>query len=123
MTMTMTMTIKMNQGVWKNTEDEILNVAVMKYGLNQWDRISSLLVRKSPKQCEDRWYEWQAEWSREEDEKLMHIAKLMPNQWRSIALIVGFSPTQCFERYEFLRSKENYQAADDPNPESKACTS
>ncbi len=37
-------------GVWKNSEDEILKVAVMKYGKNQWARISSLLVRKSAKQ-------------------------------------------------------------------------
>ena len=42
-------------GVWKNTEDEILKVAVMKYGKNQWARISSLLVRKTPKQCKARW--------------------------------------------------------------------
>lgn len=27
----------------------------MKYGLNQWARISSLLVRKSAKQCKARW--------------------------------------------------------------------
>lgn len=45
-------------GVWKNTEDEILKAAVMKYGKNQWARISSLLVRKTPKQCKARWYEW-----------------------------------------------------------------
>jgi pre-mRNA-splicing factor CDC5/CEF1 len=45
-------------GVWKNTEDEILKAAVMKYGINQWARISSLLVRKSAKQCKARWYEW-----------------------------------------------------------------
>jgi hypothetical protein len=45
-------------GVWKNTEDEILKAAVMKYGKNQWARISSLLVRKSAKQCKARWYEW-----------------------------------------------------------------
>lgn len=45
-------------GVWKNTEDEILKAAVMKYGLNQWARISSLLVRKSASQCKSRWYEW-----------------------------------------------------------------
>ncbi len=31
-------------GIWKNTEDEILKAAVMKYGKNQWARISSLLV-------------------------------------------------------------------------------
>ena len=29
-----------------------------RYGLNQWARISSLLVRKSAKQCKARWYEW-----------------------------------------------------------------
>jgi hypothetical protein len=41
-------------GAWKNTEDEILKAAVMKYGLNQWSRVSSLLVRKSAKQCKVR---------------------------------------------------------------------
>lgn len=45
-------------GVWKNTEDEVLKAAVSKYGKNQWARISSLLVRKTPKQCKARWYEW-----------------------------------------------------------------
>jgi hypothetical protein len=37
-------------------QDEILKAAVMKYGLNQWARISSLMVRKSAKQCKARWY-------------------------------------------------------------------
>jgi hypothetical protein len=45
-------------GVWKNTEDEVLKAAVMKYGKNQWARISSLLTRKTPKQCKARWFEW-----------------------------------------------------------------
>lgn len=95
-------------GVWKNTEDEILKAAVMKYGLNQWARISSLLTRKSAKQCKARWYEWldpaikKTEWTREEDEKLLHLAKLMPTQWRTIAPIVGRTPVQCLERYEKL---------------------
>lgn len=89
-------------------QDEILKAAVMKYGLNQWARISSLLVRKSAKQCKARWYEWldpsikKTEWTREEDEKLLHLAKLMPTQWRSIAPIVGRTPAQCIERYEKL---------------------
>lgn len=43
-------------GVWKNTEDEILKAAVMKYGKNQWSRIASLLHRKTAKQCKARWY-------------------------------------------------------------------
>jgi pre-mRNA-splicing factor CDC5/CEF1 len=95
-------------GVWTNVEDEILKVAVMKYGQNQWARISSLLVRKSPKQCKARWCEWldpsikKVEWSREEEEKLLHLAKLMPTQWRTIAPLVGRTPAQCLEHYEKL---------------------
>jgi hypothetical protein len=75
----------------------------MKYGKNQWSRISSLLVRKSAKQCKARWYEWldpsikKTEWTREEDEKLLHLAKLMPTQWRTIAPIVGRTSAQCLE--------------------------
>ena len=41
-------------GVWRNTEDEIMKAAVMKYGKNQWSRIASLLHRKSAKQCKVR---------------------------------------------------------------------
>eukprot|EP01103_Thecamoeba_quadrilineata_P014089 TRINITY_DN4091_c0_g1_i1.p1 TRINITY_DN4091_c0_g1~~TRINITY_DN4091_c0_g1_i1.p1 ORF type:complete len:815 (-),score=222.43 TRINITY_DN4091_c0_g1_i1:45-2489(-) len=134
------MRILIKGGVWKNTEDEILKAAVMKYGKNQWARISSLLVRKSAKQCKARWYEWldpsikKTEWSREEEEKLLHLAKLMPTQWRTIAPIVGRTASQCLEHYEKLldaaqEKDETYDPADDPrrlrpgeidpNPESK----
>ncbi|KAF8444791.1 pre-mRNA splicing factor component-domain-containing protein [Boletus edulis BED1] len=104
-------------GVWKNTEDEVLKAAIAKYGKNQWARISSLLVRKTPKQCKARWYEWldpsikKTEWSKTEDEKLLHLAKLMPTQWRTIAPMVGRTATQCLERYQKLldeaEAKEN----------------
>lgn len=95
-------------GVWKNTEDEILKAAVMKYGKQQWARVASLLNRKSAKQCKARWNEWldpsvrKVEWSREEDEKLLHLAKLMPAQWRTIGPLVGRTASQCQERYERL---------------------
>ncbi|KAK4048219.1 Pre-mRNA-splicing factor cef1 [Microbotryomycetes sp. JL201] len=88
--------------------DEILKAAISKYGKNQWARISSLLVRKTPKQCKARWMEWldpaikKTEWSKEEDEKLLHLAKLMPTQWRTIAPIVGRTANQCLERYQKL---------------------
>jgi pre-mRNA-splicing factor CDC5/CEF1 len=102
------MRILIKGGVWKNTEDEILKAAVMKYGKNQWARVASLLNRKSAKQCKARWYEWldpsikKTEWTREEEEKLLHLAKLMPNQWRTIAPIVGRTAGQCMEHYERL---------------------
>lgn len=84
------------------------------------------MVRKTPKQCKARWYEWldpsikKTEWSKvcftllfslsllltlplqTEDEKLLHLAKLMPTQWRTIAPIVGRTATQCLERYQKL---------------------
>lgn len=112
-------------GVWRNTEDEILKAAVMKYGKNQWSRIASLLHRKSAKQCKARWFEWldpsikKTEWSREEDEKLLHMAKLMPTQWRTIAPIVGRTAAQCLERYEYLldqaqKKGEGEEEHDDP---------
>lgn len=111
----------------------------MKYGKNQWARIASLLHRKAAKQCKARWYEWldpsvkKTEWSREEDEKLLHLAKLMPTQWRTIAPIVGRTANQCLERYEYLldkaQNREGLSAEEDPkrlrpgeidpNPETK----
>lgn len=61
-----------------------------------------------PLHFQARWYEWldpgikKTEWSRTEDEKLLHLAKLMPTQWRTIAPIVGRTAAQCLERYEHL---------------------
>uniref|UniRef100_A0A1E1XSG6 Putative mrna splicing protein cdc5 myb superfamily n=1 Tax=Amblyomma sculptum TaxID=1581419 RepID=A0A1E1XSG6_AMBSC len=132
--------IMIKGGVWRNTEDEILKAAVMKYGKNQWSRIASLLHRKSAKQCKARWYEWldpsikKTEWTREEEEKLLHLAKLMPTQWRTIAPIIGRTAAQCLEHYEYLldqaqKKEEEGEVLDDPrklkpgeidpNPETK----
>lgn len=102
-----------------------------KYGLNQWARVSSLLARKTPKQCKARWVEWldpgirKVEWSREEDEKLLHLAKLMPTQWRTIAPIVGRTATQCLERYQKLLDEAEARENDElglggPGAESAA---
>lgn len=124
-------------GYWKNTEDEILKAALMKYGQNEWVRISSILVRKSAKQCKARWNEWldpsikKTEWTKEEEEELLHLAKLMPAQWRTIASIVGRTWSQCLQHYEKLLDAlcskgENYDDSRklrpgemDPNPDTK----
>ncbi|KAF3767430.1 hypothetical protein M406DRAFT_254736 [Cryphonectria parasitica EP155] len=104
-------------GVWTNIEDEVLKAAVSKYGLNQWARVSSLLARKTPKQCKARWQEWldpsikKVEFTKEEDEKLLHLAKLMPTQWRTIAPIVGRTANQCIERYQKLLDEAEQREA------------
>lgn len=95
-------------GVWSNIEDEILKASVSKYGLNQWSRVSSLLAKKTAKQCKARWSEWldpsikKTEWSKEEDEKLLHLAKIWPDQWRTIAQGIDRTANQCLERYQKL---------------------
>lgn len=95
-------------GVWTNVEDQILRAAVSKYGLTQWSRVASLLPKKTAKQAKARWNEFlnptinRSEWSREDDEKLLSLAKLLPHQWRSIAPIMGRTATQCVERYQKL---------------------
>ncbi|CAM9190441.1 unnamed protein product [Phaeothamnion confervicola] len=141
--------IMIKGGVWKNTEDEILKAAVMKYGKSQWARVASLMSRKSAKQCKARWYEWldpsikKTDWTREEEEKLLHLSKLMPQQWRTIAPLVGRTAAQCLEHYERLlaQAEESAEGGDgaasgagvapaddprrlrpgeiDPNPENK----
>jgi pre-mRNA-splicing factor CDC5/CEF1 len=111
----------------------------MKYGLNQWARISSLLVRKTPKQCKARWTEWldprikKTEWSKEEDEKLLHLAKVFPSQWGTISDVVGRTAQMCLERYERLLDSAQTTSGTtlaearklrpgeiDPSPETKA---
>ena len=82
------------------------------------------MTRKSAKQCKARWYEWldpaikKTEWTREEDEKLLHLAKIFPTQWRTIAPIVGRTPPQCLERFNKLLAQgihgEDYDPKSDP---------
>lgn len=105
--------VHLKGGQWTNVEDEILKAAVMKYGLNQWARISSLLTRKTPKQCKARWNEWldpavrKTGWTKEEEERLLHLAKVMPQQWKSIAPIVGRTAEQCLTHYEHMLDQAN----------------
>lgn len=89
-------------------EDQILKAAISKYGLTQWARVASLLPKKTAKQAKARWNEYlnpsinRTEWSTQEDEKLLNLAKLLPNQWRSIASVMGRTSTHCLERYQKL---------------------
>lgn len=95
-------------GTWSSTEDEILKAAVQKYGLHEWLRVLSLLPKKLAKQAKARWQEWlnpqiiKLEWVRDEDAKLLSLVKVLPNQWRTISLLMGRTLTQCAQRYQQL---------------------
>ncbi|AFN82508.1 hypothetical protein EROM_020330 [Encephalitozoon romaleae SJ-2008] len=93
---------------WTKTEDEILRAGVMKYGINKWSKVSSLLPSKTPSQCRLRWQEYanplanNSEWSAEEDEKLILTAKTFHPQWSLIGQALGRNGQQCYERYNEL---------------------
>jgi pre-mRNA-splicing factor CDC5/CEF1 len=92
--------------------------------------VASLLNKKSAKQAKARWHEWldpsvrKVEWSREEEEKLLHLAKLMPAQWKTIGPLVGRTASQCQEQYEKLldsaaTGKEGDDQGDDLRSQSQ----
>ncbi|KAH7834673.1 hypothetical protein Vadar_018438 [Vaccinium darrowii] len=126
------MRISNGGGAWRNTEDEVLKAGVMKYGKNEWDRVSTLVPRMSAKQCKARWSEWidpginkTEYWTRGEEEKLLHLAKTMPCQWRTVGQILGRPASQCLDNYEKLLGDDNPFSRKlcpgeiDPTPESK----
>lgn len=95
-------------GVWSNIEDQILKAAIQKYGTHQWSKVASLLQKKTAKQCESRWTEYLnpnlnfKEFSKEEDAKLLELSRRLPNQWRTIADIMGRTAQLCIDRYNKL---------------------
>ncbi|CCE63977.1 hypothetical protein TPHA_0G01400 [Tetrapisispora phaffii CBS 4417] len=97
-------------GIWTNIEDQILKAAIQKYGTHQWSKISSLLQKKSAKQCELRWNEFLnptlnlSAFTKEEDTKLLDLARKIPNQWRTIADLMGRPAQLCMDRYNDLLS-------------------
>ncbi|KAH9454905.1 hypothetical protein MJO28_012719 [Puccinia striiformis f. sp. tritici] len=87
----------------------VLDLHSSRYGKNQWARISSKLVRRTPQECKARWYEWldpsikKIEWSKEEDKELL----------RTLSPVVGRTAKQCFERYQrLLDEAEQREAAE-----------
>jgi pre-mRNA-splicing factor CDC5/CEF1 len=120
------MVIQIKDTEWKNSEDEILKAGVMKYGVNRWSKVSSLLTRKTPIQCKLRWLEYLSplikheEWTREEKVKLVEAVGIFGSLWSTISRIVSRTPTQCYEMYtQILNSNiDVYKST-----ETRACTS
>ncbi|AGO14140.1 AaceriAER344Wp [[Ashbya] aceris (nom. inval.)] len=93
-------------GVWSNVEDEILRAAVQRYGTHAWNKVASLLPRKSGKQCRARWEESvrptrQGPWTAAEDATLAALARGGP-QWRSVGAALGRPAAACAARWAEL---------------------
>lgn len=97
-------------GAWSNKEDALLQAALAKYGMKNWDRVASMLEnRKTPQQCKDRWFQYldpsvnKGEWTADEEEKLVQLQELFPAQWELVASqIKGRKPWQCEQHFQAL---------------------
>jgi len=102
-------------GSWSNAEDQVLLAACAKYGVGtSWARISSLIPRKTPKQCKARYEMYlnptikKTEWTADEDRRLLHMTKSFPSgQWATVAVMMdGRTQFQCQERYNKLLDEQ-----------------
>lgn len=81
-----------------------------------------MLARKTAKQAKARWNEYldprlnKSEWTQDLDVKLLELARLIPNQWRTIASKLGRTATQCIERYQTLLDYEGSSEMDLAGP-------
>ncbi|KEG15067.1 putative cell division control protein [Trypanosoma grayi] len=79
-------------GAWTNSEDEVLRASLTVYGLQNWERVASMLVRKTAAQCRERWESYldprlhiHEAWTAAEEEQLVQLQSLFANQWNLIA--------------------------------------
>lgn len=93
---------------WTETDDKILEAGIMKYGINKWSKVSSLLPSKSSSQCRFRWQQYvdpslnNSAWDVEEDKRLVDTVKVFHPQWNLIGQAMGRHGQQCYERYNSL---------------------
>ena len=72
---------------WTKEEDEKLLLAIQSFGLYQWNLISEVLQKRTPKQCKERYYNHfdpsivKKPWTKEEDKILLEKRKIMGNKW------------------------------------------
>jgi len=94
--------------IWNPNEDEILKISVLKFGLNNWEKISSCFFRRTPSNCKMRWYNWvdyrikKFFWEDEEDRKVIFLGKKFKLNWRLISFFLRRSVTQSFVRTKLL---------------------
>lgn len=79
-------------GAWTNSEDQVLRASLTVYGLQNWERVASTLVKKTATQCRERWENFldprlniNEAWTAEEEENLVQLQSLFPNQWSLIS--------------------------------------
>ncbi|ORC87775.1 putative cell division control protein [Trypanosoma theileri] len=123
-------------GAWTNSEDEVLRASLSVYGLHNWERVASMLVRKTAAQCRERWeshldprLNLQEAWTASEEAALVELHALFPQQWGLIAQELrhrtGMNrpPWLCEEHYHSLLDALEYERRQRRKTEGDVSTS
>ena len=76
---------------WSDEEDGRLRSLVKEHGTQQWAQIAQNMPGRNGKQCRERWHNHldigliRAEWTEEEDAKLLATQQAIGNRWAEIA--------------------------------------
>ena len=86
------------RGPWSPEEDDRLRKAVAAFK-NSWIDVAGVLSGRTNDQCRERWGEisadrgWKGDWSPEEDQMLLDLAKQLGNKWKAIGARIGTGRT------------------------------
>lgn len=102
------MKLEREENKCQNNEDEILKLGIMKYGLNKWNKVCSLLINRTPLECKERWNNYlhpdinKEDWTLEETKSLLEIAESLKPQWKLIGSVMNRPEQECYEKYNTL---------------------
>lgn len=77
--------------MFSKEEDSMISLLVSQYGNRNWKLISKKMIRRTPRQCRERWRYYLSPnvdnrpWSEDEDNMLVDLMKTMGTQWSKIA--------------------------------------
>ncbi|XBW35865.1 hypothetical protein QEN19_001437 [Hanseniaspora menglaensis] len=113
---------------WTFREDEILTKSIQKYGTTKWNKIATLLVKKSAIQCKLRWEEYllpklhgneQTKFNSDDDKELIKLYSMYKDQWKTIADAIGKTAASCLKRYNELVSANRDKIDDIDNSDNE----
>ncbi|MCJ1462839.1 hypothetical protein MMC07_001442 [Pseudocyphellaria aurata] len=107
-----TLAIGTTKGSWTESEDERLSDAVQEYGC-KWTQVAALVGSRNSDQCSSHWSQTlnpdinYSDWTRDEDEKLVHGVQKYGTNWTRIgsALLPKRTRLSLKNRYSALRPK------------------
>jgi hypothetical protein len=103
---------------WTQHEDLRLLAAIYRFGIDNWERISTFVGSgRSKSQCHQRWTRGldprivKATWTTEQDEQLLMLVALYgEKRWTRVAVGVGNRcDVQCRYRYNVLKKSEGFK--------------